>query len=133
MEEKPQDQDSPEKAAQDRRRAPRIVFPCKIMISSPVRLFSSHTENVSEGGIRVMLEEKLPPMTAVGIELFFEKERPLKCNGRVVWIKDIINPVEGRPVMFDTGIKFITVNEADKNYLKKLIEKLSSSSDKKYD
>ena len=43
----------------ERRNFIRAVFPCKILVGSPVRLFASHTEDIGEGGIRVLLEERL--------------------------------------------------------------------------
>jgi hypothetical protein len=111
-----------ENSGSERRAAARVPFPCKIMISSPVRLLVSHTENLSEGGLRVMLEEKLSPFTVVGIELYVDKGRPVKCKGKVAWVKDIFNPIAREAILYDTGIKFIELNDFDKNYLKKIIE-----------
>ena len=110
-----------EKSGSERRSSPRALFPCRIMISSPVRLLVSHTENISEGGIRVMLEEKLVPFTMVGIELYLDKNKPIKCKGKVAWIKEIVNPIEHEASMYDTGIKFFDLLEYDKLYLKKLV------------
>jgi len=106
----------------ERRQYTRALFPCRIMISSPIRLLISHTEDISEGGIRVMLEEKLSPFTMVGIELYFDKNRPMKCKGKIAWVKEITNPIEKMPSMFDTGIKFIDLTDFDKLYLKKLAD-----------
>jgi PilZ domain len=106
----------------ERRTAVRVPFPCKIMISSPIRLLVSHTENLSEGGLRVMLEEKLTPFTVVGIELYVDKGNPLKCKGKVAWVKDVFNPIAREVILHDTGIKFIEMNDFDKNYLKKIID-----------
>lgn len=109
------------KTGSERRTAPRAMFPCRIMISSPVRLLVSHTENISVGGIRVMLEERLSPFTMVGIELYFDKNKPIKCKGKIAWVKEITNPVERAANMFDTGIKFVDLSEFDKLYIKKLV------------
>jgi len=106
----------------ERRTAARVPFPCKIMISSPVRLLVSHTENLSEGGLRVMLEEKLSPFTVVGIELYVDKGKPIKCKGKIAWVKDILNPIAREATLHDTGIKFIEMDEFDKVYLKRIIE-----------
>ena len=106
----------------ERRIAARVLFPCKIMIASPVRLLVSQTENVSEGGLRVMLEEKLAPYTVVGIELFVDKGKPIKCKGKIAWIKEILNPIAREATLYDTGIKFIEMNEFDKSYLKRIID-----------
>jgi len=106
----------------ERRIATRVPFPCKIMISSPIRLLVSHTENVSEGGLRVMLEEKLAPFTMVGIELYVDKQKPIKCKAKVAWVKEIMNPVAREATMYDTGFKFVEMNDFDKHYLLKIID-----------
>lgn len=110
------------KSGAERRGSPRALFPCRIMISSPIRLLVSHTENISDGGIRVMLEEKLGPFTMVGIELYLDKNKPVKCKGKVAWVKEIVNPIEHAPSMYDTGIKFVDLLDFDKLYLKKLVD-----------
>jgi len=109
---------------EEKRKFPRAVFPCKVIIGSPVRLIVSHTENISEGGLRVMLEEKLGAYTNVGMEIFFEKERPLKCKGRIIWVVEKINPLEKKAVMYDTGIQFIDMQETDIQYIRNLVSAL---------
>jgi len=111
---------------QERRKFPRAVFPCKIILSSPVRLFSSHTENISEGGIRVILEDKLELFTTVGLEIFLEKDRPIKCKGRVVWIIEKVNPLKRECLMFDIGIKFTEISNQDREYIRDLVTAIIS-------
>ena len=111
---------------QERRRFPRAVFPCKIILSSPIRLFSSHTENISEGGVRVLLENKLELFTTVGLEIFLEKERPIKCKGRVVWVIEKVNPLKRECLMFDTGIEFSEISNQDREYIRNLITTILS-------
>jgi hypothetical protein len=117
-------------SGEERRRFPRAEFPCKIIISSPLRLLTSHTENIGEGGIRVILEEKLDPFTVVGLELFFERERPIKCRGRVVWVVEKVNPIERIPLLFDTGIEFTKISECDREYIRRLVNKIIPSEEK---
>jgi hypothetical protein len=115
----------------ERRRFPRAEFPCKVIIGSPIRLLASHTENIGEGGIRVILEERLHPFTKVSLELFFEREKPIRCKGRVVWIVEKVNPIENEPLLFDTGIEFVEINETDKEYIRRLVETIISGKNKK--
>ena len=112
---------------EERRRFPRANFPCKITVVSPIRYLNSHTENISEGGIRVLLEEKLSPYSVVGVEIFVDKGKSIKCKARIVWVKEKINPLEKVPVMYDTGVEFIEINDCDREYLRKLVEKLLSA------
>jgi len=109
---------------QEKRRYPRARFLCRITVASPRRLLASHTENIGEGGLRVILEEKLVLRTEVGLEIFVEKERPIKCRGRIVWVAESINPIEGKPLLFDTGIEFIEMNDTAKQYISKLVDKI---------
>jgi len=110
----------------ERRRYSRAEFPCKIFVGAPIRLLHSHTENISEGGIKVILEEKLRPFTIVGLEIFVDKEKPIKCKGKVIWVKERVNPLERKPVSFETGIEFIEIADCDREYIRKLVDKLLS-------
>ena len=110
---------------EEKRKFPRALFPCKIVIGSPIRLLVSHTENVSEGGLRVILEEKLSAYTNVGLELFFEKNKPVKCKGRIIWVVEKVNPLEREAVMYDTGIQFTEISDVDRDHIKKLVSNLT--------
>ncbi len=116
---------------EERRKFLRIELPCKIIVTSPIRFLTSHTENIGEGGIRVLLEEKLSVFSIVGIEIYLGKERPLKCKGRIVWVKEKVNPLEKVPIMFDTGIQFIEINDCDREYIRKLVESCCVNKNKK--
>lgn len=107
---------------EEKRKFARVNFACKIFTSSPIRLLLSHSENIGEEGLRALLEEKLSNQTVVGLEIFVDKEKPIKCKGKVVWVSEEVNPIERKPVLFDTGIQFTQINDCDRQYLKKLVE-----------
>lgn len=107
---------------EERREFSRVDFPCKILASSPVRLITTHTENISEGGIQIIIEEKLTPYSIVGLELFFEKDKPIKGKGKVAWVREKINPLGNEAILYDTGIKFIDLSTKDKNYIRVLVQ-----------
>jgi len=111
----------------ERRKFSRATFPCRIAVGSPVRWLISHTDNVSARGIKVILEERLRVFTPVSLELFFEKERSIKCKGKIVWIEDVVNPIDmdSEPIMFVTGIEFTEIVDRDKKYIKSLVTALS--------
>jgi hypothetical protein len=112
---------------QERRKFPRAAFLCKIAVGSPIRWLTSHTENLSAGGIKVILDEKLNVYTTVGLEIFFEKDKSIKCKGRVAWVEEEVNPLEmaSEPIIFITGIEFAEISDNDKQYIKRLIKVLS--------
>jgi len=112
---------------QERRQFPRAEFPCKITLGSPLRLFTSHTENISEGGIRAFLEDKLNPFINVSVELYVDREHSLKCKGKVMWVVEKINPAIGRPTLYDTGIKFVDMSEVDRVFIRDMVRRLTQS------
>jgi len=118
---------------QERRRFPRANFPCKIVISSPPQVGAppqelvSHTDNIGEGGIRVILEKRLSYSDTVGLDLYLSKDKPIKCKGRVIWSREKMNPLEGQPIMFDTGIEFTTISDSDREYIAKMVDAILSS------
>lgn len=110
-----------EQSQEDRRKFRRAEFPCKIVVGSPIRLLTSHTENLSEGGIRVLLEERVAPFTMVGLEIYIEKEKPITCKGKIMWVQEKINPLENKATLYDTGIQFVRLENCEQEYFKKLV------------
>lgn len=117
---------------QERRQHARAEFLCKIAIGSPARWLVSHTENISAGGIRVFLEERLKPFSPVSLELFFGNERPMQCKGKVVWVKERVNPLEmdSQPFLFEIGIRITEISDIDRDYVNRLVNILAFSKGK---
>ena len=115
---------------QEKRQFPRAAFPCRIVIDAPMRLLISHTENIGAEGIGVILEEKLRVDTPVGLEIFLERHKPIKCKGKVQWIEDKLNPVENKAVLFETGIVFTDIDRYDKEYIRNVINALNEQKKK---
>ena len=91
----------------ERRKFIRVNCPCKVILHNPERVLDTHTENISAGGIRVILNHGVKEHDLVGLEIYLTAEA-VKCEGRVVWViayKD----------EFDTGIEFYEI--ADKERL----------------
>ena len=106
---------------QEKRKFLRTAFPCKVIVRSSHQELASNIENISEGGIRVTLEEELKLSSIVGLELFCGKDEPIRCEGHVLWIIRKVSPKLGKPTMFYTGIKFSRINNTDRNYIRKLV------------
>lgn len=108
----------------ERRRFPRAKFPCKIIAHTlSEHTLVSHTENIGEGGVRVILDEKLSVHSKVGLEIYLEQE-PIKCRGRIVWVIDIAHPLHQQALLFDTGIEFLDLCREDADRIKELVERL---------
>ena len=117
----------------ERRKFLRALFPCKIKISSQGHLLISHTENISIGGIRIMTHENLRYIQRVGIELSISKDKKIECEGRIAWVTEKLSPLDGEPVMFDTGIEFVDLSEDNKKQLEAMINKILSDEQKPCD
>lgn len=115
---------------EERRKYPRASFFCKIFITSPVRMLTSHTDNISVGGIKVILEEKLAIFTTIGLEIFFDREKPIRCKGKVVWVREKINPLERKPLLYETGIEFTEIADVDREYIKKIVDAILEEEEK---
>ncbi len=110
---------------EERRKFPRANYPCRIILFSGEEreVLSLHTENISAGGIRIILDKKMDINSSVDIEMFLEV-KPIKCKGRVVWMTDI-RPVKGeKSFIFDVGIEFTEITEEDKDKIQQLVEML---------
>jgi len=108
---------------QERRKFLRLTYPCKINLPSEEgeETFTLHTENISSGGVRIILQEKLSRGTPLTIELSIGKER-IKTQGRVAWVLDITTPGAKEPDLFDTGIEFTSLSLEDRSFLSRQIE-----------
>ena len=110
----------------EKRRFVRANFPCKIIIYTPEeQVITTQTENVSAGGVRVIIEKELKVSLAVDLEIYCAEE-PLKCKGRVVWMlaKENLKPDEVKK--YDTGIEFYRIASADRSAIAKIIEAIVS-------
>ena len=73
---------------QEKRKDPRVPFACKVIIQSAQEEFITHVEDISRGGIKVILEKGLPHLSSVNLEIFLKKESSIQCQGKVVWIME---------------------------------------------
>lgn len=110
---------------EEKRKFPRGIFLCKIAMSSTARWLVTHTENISAGGVRVILDEKVNPFTNVELEIFFEKEKSTKFKGKVAWSRVIVNPIENEPLLYDTGIQFAAMDANTREYINRLVNIIS--------
>jgi len=105
---------------QERRRFPRANFLCKVILRSSQKEFLTHTQNISAGGVRILLFEDLEVKSKVQLVLF--ASRRLEMEGRIIWSLGIEKEV-GEP-LFDIGIEFLDLEKSDKEFLEHLVDKL---------
>jgi len=108
----------------ERRQFPRVTLICRVTITCGERrskVYNSHSENVSAGGIRIILDENLIVRTPLELELFLpDREKSLKCKGQVVWVREM-GPPTATPHFYDTGIEFKEMEESDQHILTEAI------------
>ena len=87
------------------------------------REFSTVARNISGGGIRFSLLEKLDPGTVLYLDIFKSNtDIKTRCKGRIVWMWDEPMDKENEQ-LFEAGIQFI---ERRLLYIGRLIEYLES-------
>lgn len=115
----------------EKREYRRINVPCKISVvfAGKQVVFNSHTENISAGGIMVIVEADMAPSvsTQADLELYlWNNENPLKCKGKIAWVNEI-TPIETKPRLFNTGIEFTEISDSDKQGIERFIKGIISS------
>lgn len=115
---------------EEARKFPRAVFPCKIRIYNSLKESVSYTENISEQGVKIVLDIKLEIFSIVRIEIFIKKSNPIFCQGKVAWIEDEVNPVGQGEILYHTGITFISISDEDRACIRGYINHLLSSENK---
>jgi len=116
-----------EKRGEERRQFVRIDDSTKVryQVIKSFRLVTSHTENISEGGIRLPILQRLQPGMVLEVELYFpQHSKPAVVTGTIVWIKE----VGDLKFPFVVGIKFLSVDQASLNKIRTYIQ--SKRSDK---
>ena len=75
-------------------------------------LKSGKTVNISKGGMKLLLDEKLPRGAIMDLKVYIpEKKRVIEVEAEVVWTKDVEGKLSSGKRFFHSGIKFIAVKE----------------------
>ena len=115
----------------EKREFHRISIACKIaIVFKDSRLtVNAHTENISAGGIMLILESESDPLVSalVNLDLFlWHDKKPLKGKAELMWLNEI-TPLEVRPRLFNVGLKFIEISDVDKDKIKNFVNGVISS------
>lgn len=108
----------------EKRRFIRAKFPCKITIYMlHQHIITTYTENISAGGVGVVVEEKLETSSTVGLEIQIN-QNIIICKGRVVWVVGKESPYKKGVAYYDTGIEFYEIKESDRHIINNVIEEI---------
>jgi len=101
-----------------------VVIRCDVRTSSSdmqAHEFHTHSENISEDGINVILDQELRRLAPVELKLYLTgRVAPVDCSGQVMWSK-IVSPAGVEPALFATGIKFVGMDAETKEAVRKII------------
>lgn len=104
-------------AGKDRRQHPRftkvLIVEYSVLKFQLLESAKAQTVDISEGGAKIMLDEKLPAGTTLALKIHIpETGRTTEIAGDVVWTVDAseINDTSGKR-FFYSGIKFSTAKE----------------------
>jgi c-di-GMP-binding flagellar brake protein YcgR len=99
---------------EERRRHPRFEKDLEVEynVEKKPRLKRDKTVNISKGGMKLLLDEKLPQGAIIYLKLYIpEKNRTVEAEAEVVWTKDVEGKHPSGKRFFHSGIKFITIKE----------------------
>jgi len=110
----------------ERRRFVRANYPCRVKVYSGLHkgeTFFTYTENISCGGVCVVLEKDIGLFVNVDIQVDLEDGLGwLKCKGKTVWVARRSEWSEKRPRHFNTGAEFVDLTEKDRLRITEVIQ-----------
>lgn len=118
----------------NRRKFPRAKFPCLLKLTASdhtVDTVLTHTENISVGGVCVIIKMGLERSVSMTLELdLMDGEDVIRCKGQVIWVirRKAIEDV--KPSYYDTGIEFVDIREDYRKRVEKLVEVLFKNEQK---
>lgn len=111
----------------NRRKFPRAKYSCSIFIKKKdsSRAISTRTENIGAGGICVMLDEDLGLFQTVDLELRLDDNNPpIKSSATVVWVVKKHPEKKGDIYLYDTGVEFVNLTDAERERLLKIVNSI---------
>jgi len=114
--------------SKERRKFIRVKYPCEITIRKPQKhMISTHLENISSGGIRFIIKERIEPSSVVDLDLYGIAKEPIVCKGIMKWIFTKKDPYNQDRLLYDVGVEFSRIKKEDVAEIKKLVVSIASS------
>jgi c-di-GMP-binding flagellar brake protein YcgR len=118
----------------NRRKFPRVNFPCLVKVvhqDKTADVILTHTENLSGGGICVVIKKSLELFSPAIVELdLMDGEDIISCKGRTIWAvrRKATEPV--KPSYYDIGFEFMDIREEDRKRIERTVEHFLKSQQK---
>lgn len=111
----------------NRRKFPRVVYPCLVVIQNNEEkdIILTHTENIGIGGVAVILKQNLKIFSHVELELdLLDLGNHIKCQGKVVWNVQRKSDAKNKPLFYDIGIEFEELENQEQARLESIVKRL---------
>ncbi len=107
--------------SRERRQFVRISLPLEIYLSGSPHSLPAKTENISTGGLRLLLNYKFRPGMIVNLDIYGLQKEPVTCQGKILWVFSRKKSSAKDSFYYDTGIEFHKIKKANLNAIKKII------------
>ncbi|NLE64505.1 MAG: PilZ domain-containing protein [Elusimicrobia bacterium] len=112
----------------NRRRFPRVKYPCLIKIREegrPEEAILTHTENISVGGVAVIVKRAFELFAPISIEIdLMDGEEQISCRAKIVWVVRRKAVEAEKPSFYDLGIEFVDMVDEDRGRIARAVEHL---------
>ncbi len=116
--------------SRERRKFVRVKCPCEIRVRTPKkRVISTNIENISAGGLRAFLKERLSPSTIIEIDIYGIAKEAITCTARIVWVFTRKQPTPEDTPFYDTGMEFCDIKDDYIKEIKRLVAEIASGKD----
>ena len=106
----------------NRRRFPRVVFPCLLKVKKDGNPILTHTENISLGGLCILLKEALAISVLVDVEIdLMDAGDSVQCQGKISWSQQRKSTEAVKPLFYETGVEFINLKDGDFKRLQAIV------------
>ena len=102
----------------NRRKFPRVIYPCLVVIrtqgTEASKYMLTHTENVGIGGVCVTLKQSIKMFCPVELEVdLMDFQEHIKCKGKIVWCVRRKGEEKIKPLFYDIGVEFVDLSSQD--------------------
>ena len=112
----------------NRRNFVRMKYPCLLVITREASdriSILTHTDNLSAGGVYIVLKDEIELNSLVDLELdLMDMTNHICCEGKIVWLRKREGGINFKSSFYDVGVEFVGLKQEDTSRLEKLVEYL---------
>ena len=102
-------------------------FEVEYGVQKSPHLKNGRTVDLSKGGVKLLLDEKLPKGAVMGLKVYIpEKRRTIEVEAEIIWTNDADKKDPSGKRFFFSGLKFIAIKEPAGIHLSEYLTHLES-------